>query len=89
MESYNINFEIKSEVLDGLELFNKSEIDCVILDMGILDKYVYEILEGVKKIPGLENFFVIVFIGKSLLLKEEVKIKKYLDFIIVKIVYFY
>ena len=89
LESYNINSEIKSEVSDGLESLNKSEIDCVILDMGIPDKHAYEILEGVKKTPGLENLPVIVFTGKSLSLKEEVKIKKYTDSIIVKTAHSY
>jgi signal transduction histidine kinase/DNA-binding response OmpR family regulator len=89
LETYNINSEIKSEVSQGLEALNKKEIDCVILDMGIPDKQAYEILEGVKKNPGLENLPVIVFTGKSLSIKEEVKIKKYADSIIVKTAHSY
>lgn len=89
LETYNINSEIKSEVSQGLEALNKSEIDCVILDMGIPDKHAYEILDGVKKRPGLENIPVIVFTGKSLSMKEEVKIKKYADSIIVKTAHSY
>ena len=89
LENHNINSEIKSEVSDGLEALNKKDIDCVILDMGIPDKQAYEILEGVKKSPGLENLPVIVFTGKSLSLKEEVKIKKYADSIIVKTAHSY
>ena len=89
LENHNINSEIKSEVSAGLEALNKKDIDCVILDMGIPDKQAYEILEGVKKSPGLENLPVIVFTGKSLSLKEEVKIKKYADSIIVKTAHSY
>ncbi len=89
LETYNINSEIKSEVSDGLKALNKTEIDCVILDMGIPDKHAYQILEGVKKNPGLENLPVIVFTGKSLSIKEEVKIKKYADSIIVKTAHSY
>ncbi|MFB3388420.1 response regulator [Flavobacterium sp. LAR06] len=89
LETYNINSEIKSEVSEGLEALNQKEIDCVILDMGIPDKQAYEILEGVKKNPGLENLPVIVFTGKSLSIKEEVKIKKYADSIIVKTAHSY
>jgi signal transduction histidine kinase/DNA-binding response OmpR family regulator/CHASE3 domain sensor protein len=89
LETYNINSEIKSEVSQGLEALNKKEIDCVILDMGIPDKQAYEILEGVKKNPDLENLPVIVFTGKSLSIKEEVKIKKYADSIIVKTAHSY
>lgn len=89
LETYNINSEIKSEVSEGLEALNKSEVDCVILDMGIPDKHAYQILDSVKKSPGLENLPVIVFTGKSLSLKEEVKIKKYADSIIVKTAHSY
>ncbi|PTT11984.1 histidine kinase, partial [Flavobacterium sp. HMWF030] len=32
LETYNINSEIKSEVTQGLEALNKTEVDCVILD---------------------------------------------------------
>lgn len=89
LETYNINSEIKSEVTQGLEALNKTEVDCVILDMGIPDKHAYQILDGVKKSPGLENLPVIVFTGKSLSMKEEVKIKKYADSIIVKTAHSY
>jgi len=89
LETHNINSEIKSEVTDGLVALNKKEIDCVILDMGIPDKHAYQILDGVKKSPGLENLPVIVFTGKSLSRKEEVKIKKYADSIIVKTAHSY
>ncbi|PAM91608.1 histidine kinase [Flavobacterium sp. IR1] len=89
LETYNINSEIKSEVADGLKALNKTDVDCVILDMGIPDKQAYQILDSVKKNPGLENLPVIVFTGKSLSLKEEVKIRKYADTIIVKTAHSY
>jgi signal transduction histidine kinase/DNA-binding response OmpR family regulator/CHASE3 domain sensor protein len=89
LETYNINSEIKSEVADGIQALGKTEVDCVILDMGIPDKQAYQILDGVKKNPGLEKLPVIVFTGKSLSLKEEVKIKKYADSIIVKTAHSY
>ncbi|MCP2025560.1 signal transduction histidine kinase/DNA-binding response OmpR family regulator/CHASE3 domain sensor protein [Flavobacterium sp. HSC-32F16] len=89
LETYNINSEIKSEVADGIQALSKTEVDCVILDMGIPDKQAYQILDGVKKNPGLEKLPVIVFTGKSLSLKEEVKIKKYADSIIVKTAHSY
>ncbi|MEN2412410.1 response regulator [Flavobacterium mesophilum] len=89
LETYNINSEIKSEVSEGIQALNKTEVDCVILDMGIPDKQAYQILDGVKKNPGLEKLPVIVFTGKSLSLKEEVKIKKYADSIIVKTAHSY
>ncbi|KFF04341.1 response regulator [Flavobacterium reichenbachii] len=89
LETYNINSEIKSEVSEGLSALGKSDVDCVILDMGIPDKQAYEILDSVKKNPGLENLPVIVFTGKSLSIKEELKIRKYADSIIVKTAHSY
>jgi signal transduction histidine kinase/DNA-binding response OmpR family regulator/CHASE3 domain sensor protein len=89
LETYNINSEIKSDVTDGVDALQKQEVDCVILDMGIPDQHAYEILDGVKKNPGLENLPVIVFTGKSLSMKEELKIKKYADSIVVKTAHSY
>jgi len=89
LETYNINSEIKSEITDGVDALQKANVDCVILDMGIPDKQAYEILDNIKKNPGLENLPVIVFTGKSLSMKEELKIKKYADSIVVKTAHSY
>jgi len=89
LETYNINSEIKSEVQEGVDALQKTEVDCVILDMGIPDKQAYQILDGIKKNPGLENLPVIVFTGKSLSMQEELKIKKYADSIVVKTAHSY
>ena len=89
LETYNINSEIKSEIEEGVSALKKTDVDCVILDMGIPDRQAYEILENVKKNPGLENLPVIVFTGKSLSMKEELKIKKYADSIVIKTAHSY
>jgi signal transduction histidine kinase/DNA-binding response OmpR family regulator/CHASE3 domain sensor protein len=89
LETYNINSEIRSHVDDGVDALQKSEVDCVILDMGIPAKQAYEILENVKKNPGLENLPIIVFTGKSLSMQEELKIKKYADSIVIKTAHSY
>ena len=57
--------------------------------MGVPDRQAYDMLESVKQSPGLENLPVIVFTGKSLSMKEELKIKKYADSIIVKTAHSY
>ncbi|MNJ97992.1 Signal transduction histidine-protein kinase BarA [compost metagenome] len=89
LETYNINSEIKSDVLGGVDALQRTDVECVILDMGIPDQHSYEILDRVKKTPGLENLPVIVFTGKSLSMKEEVKIKKYADSIVIKTAHSY
>lgn len=89
LEANNINAEINSEINQGIDALHKNDTDCVILDMGIPDRQAYEVLENVKKNPGLENLPVIVFTGKSLSMKEELKIKKFADSIIVKTAHSY
>lgn len=89
LETNNINSEIKSDISQGVAALQQTGIDCVILDMGIPDKQAYEILESVKKSTGLQTLPVIVFTGKSLSLKEELKIKKYADSIVVKTAHSY
>lgn len=89
LETFNINSEIKSEISDGVDILKNSPVECVILDMGIPDRQGYEVLENIKKDTGLENLPVIVFTGKSLSLKEELKIKKYADSIVVKTAHSY
>ena len=89
LETYNINSEIKSSIKDGVDALKNEHVDCVILDMGVPDKHAYEILENVKKNKDYENLPVIVFTGKSLSIREELKIKKYADSIVVKTAHSY
>lgn len=46
LETYNINSEIRSHVEEGVDVLQKSEVDCVILDMGIPDKHIRNFLES-------------------------------------------
>ncbi|KOS05871.1 histidine kinase [Flavobacterium akiainvivens] len=89
LENNNINSEIQSEVNEGVTSLQKDNVDCVILDMGIPDRQAYELLESMRQNPALEKMPVIVFTGKSLSMKEEVKIRKYADSIIVKTAHSY
>jgi len=88
LETFNINSEIKNSVADSVSAL-KSQADCVILDMGIPDPKAYEMLENIKKNPGMENLPIIIFTGKSLSLSEEQKIKQYADSIVVKTAHSY
>lgn len=89
LSNFNINSEISGTVSDGINLLNKKEVDCVILDMGIPDQNAYETLERVKSSPGLENLPIIIFTGKNLSKGEENKIKQYADSIVVKTAHSY
>lgn len=89
LESYSVNAEIKNSVDEGVKALNDADVDCVILDMGIPAQRSYDMLENVKKSPGLENLPIIVFTGKNLSHVEEMKIKQYADSIVVKTAHSY
>ena len=89
LSNFSINSEISGTVTEGINLLNKKEVDCVILDMGIPEQNAYETLEKVKSSPGLENLPIIIFTGKNLSKGEENKIKQYADSIVVKTAHSY
>jgi CheY-like chemotaxis protein len=89
LENYNVASEIKTSVGDGISALNRTEVDCVILDMGIPAHHSYDILEEVKKTPGFENLPIIIFTGKNLSHVEEMKIKQYADSIVIKTAHSY
>jgi signal transduction histidine kinase/DNA-binding response OmpR family regulator/CHASE3 domain sensor protein/HAMP domain-containing protein len=89
LESNNVNTEIRTNALEGIDALKKKEVNCVILDMGIPDQKAYDTLEAVKKTEGLENLPIIIFTGKSLSKTEEARIKQYADSIVIKTAYSY
>jgi hypothetical protein len=89
LESNNISSDIKNKMEEGIAALQNSEMDCIILDMGIPDKRAYEVLDNIKKNKEFANLPVIVFTGKSLSIIEEQKIRKYADSIVVKTAYSY
>jgi len=89
LESYNVATEIRDSIDEGVKVLSGNGVDCVILDMGIPAQRSYDVLEDVKKSPGLENLPIIVFTGKNLSHVEEMKIKQYADSIVIKTAHSY
>lgn len=89
LEGFDINTEIKNDLGEGMKALSRSEIDCVILDMGVPAVKSYEMLEEVKKSPGFENLPIIIFTGKNLSHIEELRIKQYADSIVIKTAHSY
>ncbi len=89
LSNFNINSEIKNSVNESVAALSSSEVDCVILDMGVPDKAGYETLEAIKQNEGLENLPIIIFTGKNLSKSEELKIKQYADSIVIKTAHSY
>jgi signal transduction histidine kinase/CheY-like chemotaxis protein/CHASE3 domain sensor protein len=89
LESSDVSIEISSSVDEAMKSLKTENVNCVILDMGIPDQKAYDTLEGVKKTTGLENVPIIVFTGKSLSQREEMRIKQYAGSIVVKTAHSY
>ncbi|WP_247236614.1 response regulator [Telluribacter sp. SYSU D00476] len=89
LQTFNVASEIHTSVTKGISALNEEEVDCVILDMGENPQPSYEILEEVKRTPGLENLPIIIFTGRSLSHIEEKKIKQYADSIVIKTAHSY
>lgn len=89
LSTNSINTEIVNDVKESIDVLQKHEIDCVILDMAVPDKGAYETLDTIKQNEGLENLPIIVFTGKNLSKGEESRIKQYADSIVVKTAYSY
>ncbi|PST85142.1 histidine kinase [Pedobacter yulinensis] len=89
LSNFNIQTEIVDNVSSGVDALQKSEVNCVILDMGVPDKTAYDTLEVIKQNPGLENLPIIIFTGKNLSKGEERRIRQYADSIVVKTAHSY
>jgi signal transduction histidine kinase/DNA-binding response OmpR family regulator/CHASE3 domain sensor protein len=89
LKNFDVHTEIRNSVSEGISALNRQDVDCVILDMGVPENRSYEILEQVKKTPGLENLPIIIFTGKNLSYNEEVRIKQFADSIVVKTAHSY
>lgn len=83
LESSKINTDIRHNIDEGIEAL-QTDVDCVVLDMGIPNQQAYDMLENIKKKKGMENIPVIIFTGKSLSAKEQQRISKYADSIVIK-----
>ncbi|PVH25341.1 response regulator [Sphingobacterium corticibacter] len=89
LSNFNIASEIKNSVEESVDALSSSEVNCVILDMGVPDRSGYETLEAIKTKEGLENLPIIIFTGKNLSHAEENKIKQYADSIVLKTAHSY
>lgn len=84
LETFNVASEISNSVDESIDALTQDRTDCVILDMDVPSENSYDVLEKVKKAPGLENLPIIIFTGKNISNKEEMHIKQYADSIVIK-----
>ncbi|MGI4022620.1 MAG: response regulator [Janthinobacterium lividum] len=84
LETFGITSEISGNINHSIDTLQKKEVDCVILDMGVSGKVIYESLELITKQPDLDRIPIIVFTGKNLSAAEESLILRFADSIVVK-----
>jgi signal transduction histidine kinase/DNA-binding response OmpR family regulator len=84
LQTFNVQAEIRQDVHSGITALKREDVDCVILDMGVPDKKLYDTLEDVKKNPDFKDLPIIIFTGKHLSNTEEKKIKQFANSIVVK-----
>ncbi len=84
LQTFNITTEISGSIDKSITTLQKREVDCVIMEMGISGKAIYESLEIITRQPGLDRIPVIVFTGKNLSEAEEGRILRFADSIVVK-----
>jgi CheY-like chemotaxis protein len=69
---------------DALEQLGETPFDCMVLDLKLPDGSGFQLLEKIKKNKRYAGLPVIVHTGKDLTRREETRLKKYADTIIVK-----
>lgn len=89
LENAGVITEVKHTVEESIASLQDRKVDCVILDMGVPDSKAYDMLDNVRKTPGLEDVPIIIFTGKSLSQAEEMRIKQYADSIVIKTAHSY
>lgn len=85
LENFSVHTQIRNNIADSIDSLQKKEVNCVILDMGASGEQSYDMLDEVKKHPGLENIPVIIFTGRNISGEEEQRIRQYADSIVVKV----
>jgi hypothetical protein len=68
----------------ALAQLRSERFDCVVLDLGLPDMTGFDLIEQIKREPGLEQLPIVVYTGKDLTQAEETQLKRLAETIIVK-----
>jgi HAMP domain-containing protein/signal transduction histidine kinase/CheY-like chemotaxis protein len=69
---------------EAIAALRATHFDCIVIDVGLPDMSGFELLERIKKELGLYDLPVIVYTGKTLSAKEETRLRKLAETIIIK-----
>ncbi|UQZ33533.1 histidine kinase [Paenibacillus sp. PK3_47] len=70
--------------LDALEELHKQKYDCMVLDLMLDDMDGFELLDQIRDDAALNDLPIIIYTGKDLDSKEETRLRKYAESIIIK-----
>ncbi|MFI5194607.1 MAG: response regulator, partial [Chitinophagales bacterium] len=87
--TYGIQPEVVGTIDESIQSLQKEKVNCVILEMGVMEQSGYERLEKVKSTPGLEHISIILFTAKNFSRTEEQRIRQYADSIVIKTAHSY
>ncbi|MFC7687007.1 response regulator [Ureibacillus sp. GCM10028918] len=82
----NMDFIIKavSSGKEAIETLKVEAIDCIILDLGLLDTNGFDLLALIKNNEANQHINVFIYTGRELTSKEEMELNKYAHTIIIK-----
>lgn len=69
---------------DAFNLLHKEDFDCMVLDLGLSDISGFDLIEKVKSDKKIAELPIVIYTGKELNKKEETKLRKHSESIIVK-----
>ncbi|MHB1352180.1 MAG: response regulator [Thiobacillus sp.] len=69
---------------EALAALKQSQFDCLVLDLGLPDTTGFEVIEEIKKDPGLRTLPIIVYTARDLTREEENRLKKVIKSVILK-----
>lgn len=82
----NMDFIIKavSTGKEAIETLKVESIDCIILDLGLIDTNGFDLLTQIKNNQANQHIKVFIYTGRDLTLKEEIELNKFAHTIIIK-----
>ncbi|NHN30461.1 response regulator [Paenibacillus agricola] len=69
---------------DALAELQAESFDCMVMDLGLSDISGFDLLDRIRQTEKLKQLPIIIYTGKDLDMKEEMKLKKYAESIIIK-----
>jgi CheY-like chemotaxis protein len=69
---------------EALKVLRNSEVDCVVMDLGLPDMTGFELIERIQHELGLRDLRIVIYTGRELTRQEENELRRVADSIIVK-----